>query len=189
MEVIEMASLRERITGRAKSEASKLRTGVEASALEAKRKAGRINRKKVVNALANAGGPAEAGSGAGFSARDPGGQSTADRAADAAMMGPPVNATLDPLSAPEQTEALTYGSAMRDDGPRVDDLVLGMGMGTSPDAPASGGDPRVDDMVTSGGMNGDGPRVDDLVWGDGDGDGDSDGDDGEGFFSFGGGEW
>lgn len=59
------------------------------------------------------------------------------RAEDAAMAGPPVDASLEPLSAPEQMDAFVMGG--------------------------SGGAPRVDELAMMGGGPRDGPGVDELA--------------------------
>jgi len=85
--------------------------------------------------------------------------STAERAEQAASMGAPLNATLDPLTAPEETRHFASGGRGES---RVDDLATG------------GADDgmRVDDLAT--GAAGEGMRVDDLAAG---GSGDADGQD------------
>jgi len=92
---------------------------------------------------------------------------SAKRAEESATMGPPVNATLEPLTAPEETQFFA-GAAGRS---RVDELAApsrrdGGPDGTMEDLVTGGSEKGVDDLVTGNSSSEKG--VDDLVTENGD---------------------
>lgn len=169
MEVVAMA-LRDRLRRRARLEAKDakkdLKNAPESVARTATRGATAARRT-----LARAGEKAveqarEADLGdAGVEPTDDRAERAADRAAEKAMAGPVLDATLDPLTSPEETERVASGAPGQGAGglASVDQLVMGIGEGLDGGSPGSnprGSGPRVDDLVT-GNMGGESADADD----------------------------